>query len=94
MCIFPYRLLFWTHNGAQRGISALRLNGVGDRMLCVSDNGQPYRYLAITVDTENKRVFWIKEVEGSFQIGAADYGSGSCDNHVNKMIGNKLSIDR
>ena len=71
----------------------LRLNGVGDRMMCVSD-GQSYRYLVVTVDTVNKRVFWIKEMDGSFQIGVADYGSGSCMNHVNKMVGDKPSIDR
>ena len=49
----------------------LRLNGVGDRMICVSD-GQLYRYLVVTVDTVNKRVFCIKEMDGSFQIGVAD----------------------
>ena len=72
----------------------LRLNGVGDRMICVSDDGQSYRYLVVTVDTVNKRVFWIREMDGSFQIGVADYGSGSCMNHVNKMVGDKPSIDR
>ena len=72
----------------------LRLNGLGDRMICVSDNDQSFHYLAVTVDTENKRVFWIKETVGFFQIGVADYGSGSCINHVYKMIDNKPSIDR
>ena len=72
----------------------MRLNGLGGRMICVSDSGQSYRYLAITVDTENKRIFWIKEVEGSFQIGVADYGSGSCINVVNKMISDKPNIQR
>ena len=72
----------------------LRLNGMGDRMTCLSDNDQLYRYLAITVDTENKRIFWIKEMEGSFQIGVADYGTGTCENLVNKMLGNKLGTDR
>ena len=72
----------------------MRLNGLGDRMICVSDSGQLYRYLAITVDTENKRIFWIKEVEGSFQIGVADYGNGSCINVVNKVISDKPSTRR
>ena len=33
-------------------------------------------------------------MDGTFQIGVADYGSGSCMNHVNKMVGDKPSIDR
>ena len=71
-----------------------RLNGLGGQLRCVIDNDQSFRYLAITVDTENKRVFWVKEIEGSFQIGVADYESGSCINHVYKMVDNKPSIDR
>ena len=68
-------------------------------MMCVADNNQLYRYHAITVDTENKRIFWIKEVERSemavsFQIGVADYDNGSCTNHVNKMINSDLSGER
>ena len=95
--IVSFRLLFWSHNGATRGISVLRLNGVGGRMVCVVDNNQLYRYHAITVDTENKRIFWIKErseMVGSFQIGVADYNDGSCTNHVNKMISSELSGER
>ena len=72
----------------------LRLNGLGGQLRCVSDNDQSFRYLVVTVDTENKRVFWVKEAVGSFQIGVADYGSGSCINHVYKMVDNKPSIDR
>ena len=105
ICIYVHihivscRLLFWSHNGATQGISVWRLNGVGGRLMCVADNNQLYRYHAITVDTENKRIFWIKEVEGSemagsFQIGMAEYDDGSCTNHINKMISSELSGER
>ena len=68
-------------------------------MMCIIDDNQLYRYHAITVDTENNRIFWIKELERSemaesFQIGVADYDDGSCTNHVNKMISSKLSRGR
>ena len=97
--IVSHRLLFWSHNGATRGISVLRLNGVGGKMMCITDNSQLYLYHAITMDTENKRIFWIKELERSemaesFQIGMADYDDGSCTNHVNKMISSELSGER
>ena len=98
-CIYTYivlyRLLFWTHNGGARGISVLRLNALSDKMVCVADISQLYRYHAITVDTENKRIFWIKETAGSFKIGMADYyENGSCINHVNKIIVSELSVGR
>ena len=89
-----HRLLFWSHNGATRGINVLRLNGVGGRMACITDNNQLNCYHAIAVDTENKRIFWIIEVTGNFQVGVADYDDGSCTNHVSKMIDSELSNGR
>ena len=59
-------------------------------MMCVTDNSQSFRYHAITVDTENKRIFWIKEMEGSFQLGVAEYAFDSCVHPVNKMITSEL----
>lgn len=72
----------------------MRLNGIGDRTLCVNGMGDNSQYLAITIDTENKRIFWIKEKAESIQIGVADYGNGLCINHFNKTIGSELSIGR
>lgn len=72
----------------------MRLNGVGGMMTCVTDNTRSFRYHAITVDTENKRIFWIREMEGSFQLGVAEYRDDSCINPVNKMITSELSVER
>ena len=91
---YTLRLLFWTHNGAAtRGVSLMRLNGVGGRIACVTDNTQSIHYHAITMDTENRRIFWIKEMEGKFQIGVAEYGDGYCGNPFNKMITSELRVE-
>ena len=71
----------------------MRLNGVGGRIACVTDNS-PSLYHAITVDTENRRIFWIKGMEGSFQIGVTEYGDYSCGDGVNKMIISELRVER
>ena len=71
----------------------MRLNGMGGRIMCVG-NSQSFRYHAITVDTENRRIFWIKEMEGNFQMGVAEYEDYSCGNAVNKMIISELRVGR
>lgn len=71
----------------------MRLNGVGGRIMCVTDNSQSL-YYAITVDTENRRIFWIKGMEGSFQMGVAEYGDYFCGDAVNKMIISELRVER
>jgi len=89
------RLLFWAHNGQQsRGISALKLNGLGGRIVCTS--GMSVQYLAIALDTVTKRIFWIRELEGSFELGVAeyDYKSGSCFNFDYTIINVGLTVDK
>ncbi|XP_065906520.1 proto-oncogene tyrosine-protein kinase ROS-like isoform X3 [Dysidea avara] len=90
----PNGLLFWAHNGQQsRGISAVKLNGLGGRIMCTS--GTSVQYLAIALDTVTMRIFWITEMEGSFELGVAhyDYKSGSCFNIAHTIINIGLTID-
>jgi len=42
------------------------------------------------------RIFWVREMEGSFELGVAeyDYKSGSCFGFDHKIIDIGLTIDK
>ena len=72
----------------------MKLNGLGGRIMCTS--GTSVQYLAIALDTVTMRIFWITEMEGSFELGVAhyDYKSGSCFNIAHTIINIGLTIDK
>jgi len=95
MTYLHIRLLFWAHNGPQsRGISVMKLNGLGGRVTCTIGTSAPY--LAIALDTVTMRVFWIREMDGSFELGVAqyDFQNVSCYDAVQTIVNSGLTIDR
>ena len=84
-----HRLLFWAHNGrSSSNITLLKLNGLGERVVCTS--GSSVNYLAIALDTVTMRIFWIREVLGSFELGTARYDDfeNGCSDPVNRVMNN------
>ena len=87
------RLLFWAHNGRQSSnITVMKLNGLGDRIMCTS--GTSVQYLAIALDTVTMRIFWVRglgtaEPFGVLEVGTAEYDDeGGCSNPVNRVMNN------
>ena len=62
--------------------------------MCTS--GSSAQYLAIALDTVTMRIFWIREMEGSFELGVAeyDYKSSSCFNFHHTIIDIGLTINK